>query len=84
MSRKRKAPKRIFLTDTKYKSDLILKFMNNKIGIYPRYHSENFKIKLNLDGYLGPKSNLNSFDDAETRPILFNGALLGIANPQAS
>ena len=29
MSRKRKAPKRIFLTDTKYKSDLILKLMNS-------------------------------------------------------
>jgi len=35
----------------------------NKIGLYPRYHSENFKIKLNLDGYLGPKSNLNGVDD---------------------
>ena len=29
MSRKRKAPKRTFLTDTKYKSDLILKLMNS-------------------------------------------------------
>ena len=29
MSRKRRAPKRIFLTDTKYKSDLILKLMNS-------------------------------------------------------
>ena len=29
MSRKRRAPKRIFLTDTKYKSNLILKFMNS-------------------------------------------------------
>ena len=29
MSRKRKAPKRIFLTDAKYKSDLILKLMNS-------------------------------------------------------
>ena len=29
MSRKRKIPKRIFLTDTKYKSDLILKLMNS-------------------------------------------------------
>ena len=29
MSRKRKAPRRIFLTDTKYKSDLILKLMNS-------------------------------------------------------
>ena len=29
MSRKRKAPKRIFLTDVKYKSDLILKLMNS-------------------------------------------------------
>ena len=29
MSRKRKAPKRIFLTDSKYKSDLILKLMNS-------------------------------------------------------
>ena len=29
MSRKRKAPKRIFLSDTKYKSDLILKLMNS-------------------------------------------------------
>ena len=29
MSRKRKAPKRIFLTDTKYKSDVILKLMNS-------------------------------------------------------
>jgi len=29
MSRKRRAPKRIILTDTKYKSDLILKLMNS-------------------------------------------------------
>ena len=29
MSRKRKAPKRIFLTDAKYKSDVILKLMNS-------------------------------------------------------
>ena len=29
MSRKRRAPKRIFLTDAKYKSDLILKLMNS-------------------------------------------------------
>ena len=29
MSRKRKAPKRFFLTDAKYKSDLILKLMNS-------------------------------------------------------
>jgi len=29
MSRKRRAPKRIFLTDTKYKSDTILKLMNS-------------------------------------------------------
>ena len=29
MSRKRKAPKRIFLSDTKYKSDTILKLMNS-------------------------------------------------------
>ena len=29
MSRKRKVPKRIFLTDTKYKSDLIIKLMNS-------------------------------------------------------
>ena len=29
MSRKRKAPKRTFLTDTKYKSNLILKLMNS-------------------------------------------------------
>ncbi len=29
MSRKRKAPKRIFLTDAKYKSDLILKLTNS-------------------------------------------------------
>ena len=29
MSRKRKAPKRIFLTDIKYKSELILKLMNS-------------------------------------------------------
>ncbi len=29
MSRKRKAPKRTFLTDTKYKSELILKLMNS-------------------------------------------------------
>ena len=29
MSRKRKAAKRIFLTDTKYKSDIILKLMNS-------------------------------------------------------
>ena len=29
MSRKRRAPKRIVLTDTKYKSNLILKFMNS-------------------------------------------------------
>ena len=29
MSRKRKAPKRIFLKDAKYKSDLILKLMNS-------------------------------------------------------
>ena len=29
MSRKRKAPKRIFLTDTKYKSDLVLKLVNS-------------------------------------------------------
>jgi len=29
MSRKRKAPKRILLTDTKYKSDIILKLMNS-------------------------------------------------------
>ena len=29
MSRKRKAPKRVFLTDSKYKSDLILKLMNS-------------------------------------------------------
>ena len=29
MSRKRKAPKRIFLTDPKYKSDLILKLTNS-------------------------------------------------------
>jgi len=35
-----------------------------KIGIYPRYHSENFKFKLNLDGYLGPENNLNQVDDA--------------------
>ena len=34
----------------------------NKIGIYPRYHSENFKIKFNLDGYFGPQSNLNSIE----------------------
>ena len=27
---------------------------------------------------------LNSLEDAETKPILFNGALLGIANPHAS
>ena len=31
MSRKRRAPKRIFLTDTKYKSDIILKLMNSII-----------------------------------------------------
>jgi len=35
----------------------------NKIGIYPRYHSDNFKIKLNLDGYLGPNNTLNSIND---------------------
>ena len=35
----------------------------NKIGIYPRYHSENFKLKLNLDGYIGPNNNLNQLDD---------------------
>ena len=29
MSRKRKAPKRIFLTDAKYKSEVILKLMNS-------------------------------------------------------
>ena len=29
MSRKRKAPKRIFLKDAKYESDLILKLMNS-------------------------------------------------------
>ena len=29
MARKRKAPKRIFLSDTKYKSDTILKLMNS-------------------------------------------------------
>tara|TARA_B100000686_G_scaffold231908_1_gene239512 strand:+ start:894 stop:1364 length:471 start_codon:yes stop_codon:yes gene_type:complete len=29
MSRKRKAPKRIFLSDSKYKSDLVQKLMNN-------------------------------------------------------
>ena len=29
MSRKRRAPKRIILTDTKYKSDVILKLMNS-------------------------------------------------------
>ena len=29
MSRKRRAPKRIFLTDSKYKSDTILKLMNS-------------------------------------------------------
>ena len=29
MSRKRRAPKRIILTDSKYKSDLILKLMNS-------------------------------------------------------
>ena len=29
MSRRRRAPKRIFLTDTKYKSDTILKLMNS-------------------------------------------------------
>ena len=29
MSRKRRAPKRIFLQDAKYKSDLILKLMNS-------------------------------------------------------
>jgi len=29
MSRKRRAPKRIFLSDTKYKSDTILKLMNS-------------------------------------------------------
>jgi len=29
MSRKRSAPKRIFLKDAKYKSDLILKLMNS-------------------------------------------------------
>ena len=29
MSRKRRAPKRIFLTEAKYKSDLILKLMNS-------------------------------------------------------
>ena len=35
----------------------------NKIGIYPRYHSDNFKIKLNLDGYLGPNNTLNAIND---------------------
>ena len=35
----------------------------NKVGLYPRYHSENFKIKLNLDAYLGPRNNLNEIDD---------------------
>ena len=29
MSRKRRAPKRIFLTDIKYKSELIVKLMNS-------------------------------------------------------
>ena len=29
MSRKKRAPKRIFLTDNKYKSDLVLKLMNS-------------------------------------------------------
>ena len=29
MSRKRRAPERIFFTDTKYKSDVILKLMNS-------------------------------------------------------
>ena len=29
MSRKNRAPKRIFLTDTKYKSDLVLKLVNS-------------------------------------------------------
>jgi len=41
----------------------ILNIRYNKIGIYPRYHSENFKIKLNLDGYIGAKSDLNNIDD---------------------
>ena len=31
MSRKRKAPNRIYLADTKYQSDLILKLMNSII-----------------------------------------------------
>ncbi|MAR30477.1 MAG: hypothetical protein CMG24_06090 [Candidatus Marinimicrobia bacterium] len=35
----------------------------NKIGIYPRYHSENLKLKFNLDAYLGPSNSLNAIDD---------------------
>jgi len=35
----------------------------NKIGIYPRYHSDNFKVKFNLDGYLGPNNSLNTINN---------------------
>ena len=38
----------------------------SKIGIYPRYNTRNFNLKLNLDGYLASSSssdNLNQIDD---------------------